>query len=373
MKHRIGSALNVLLILLLLQTSANSEPLSKTSSDTTVVSTGQILQQTVTTLASEIRSSISDRKFTRLAVMPFTSLRGEENDLGLYISDRLTSELSVSGDNLQLVERSQINQALSEMRLGETGLLSEETIQKTGQALGADAVIIGTIVELGTEVDINLRMFSVSTLKILGMASQLIEKDEVIESLLQLSIPPSGNVIDSESTSNNTNADSIFFYEDFTGIEEGLIPDQWIGGSTLAVKSSDLNRRTNVLANFKKGNHNVTVPDIPFPDNWRFDIEFFYTTDRYFFNPFVLKIGDVKASFYRHQSFLNDINAHKPAPKGNQINLVSVVKSGSVIKLFVNTERIKMIRMESFESPTGLSISYTGDFSVFRLKGTKLP
>jgi len=173
-----------LFLLLSLFATGIAQAKGKDTSRSAPLSTGQILQQTVAIIAGEIRSSVSGGQFSRVAVMPFTTLLGEENVLGLYISDRLTSELSVGEDNLQLVERSQINQALAEMRLGETGFLSEETIQKTGQALGADAVIVGSIVELGGEVDINLRVFSISTLKILGKASQLIEKNEVIESLL---------------------------------------------------------------------------------------------------------------------------------------------------------------------------------------------
>lgn len=179
---------------------------------------GQKLQQAINTLTQEIKASISDGGFHKAAVVPLTTLRGEQSDLGLYITDKLTSMLSGGSGQLEMVERSKINAALAEIKLGESGLLSEETIQKTGKALGVDAVVVGTITDLGQEVDINVRIFSVSTLKILGKASQLLPKDDVVTSLLH-SVEPSQQL---SGQIKGTEHDKISkgvkytFYDDFT-------------------------------------------------------------------------------------------------------------------------------------------------------------
>lgn len=389
MKYRTCSAIVCLVLLASLGTADISQAKQDRANGTAPISTGQILQQTVEVLASEIRSSVSGGQFSRVAVMPFTTLLGDENVLGLYISDKLTSELSVGENALQLVERSQINQALAEMRLGETGFLSEATIQKTGQALGADAVIVGSIVELGGEVDINLRVFSVSTLKILGKASQLIAKDEVIESLLSQTVPTQNGPVAQTDLSGDGDAgssaplaqDTVFFFEDFSGIEEGLIPEGWIGGGTLAVKPSENRRGGSILANFKSvggrgakvQQHQFTIPNIQFPENWRFELEYIVNqaSSRQYF---ILNIGEieVKLGMGDKEIYFEGIIAGKTAPLG-QINLLAVEKTGTIIKLFVNSKKHKVIRVENLEPPRGISFSYDKDFGIYRLEGTKLP
>lgn len=385
-----GRCTIILCLLLLSSHNVTGDSLNTSNSgiEPDAMSTGQILRLTVKVLADEIRSSVSGGQFSRVAVMPFTTLRGEENDLGLFISDRLTSELSVGEGSLQLVERSQIDQALAEMRLGETGFLSEETIQKTGEALGADAVIVGTIVEIGGEVDINLRVFSVSTLKILGKASQLIKKDKVIESMLSetasiwgepgVSEDPPGESGSQEGNESLLNGD-VFFHEDFSGIEEGLFPTGWIGGSTLAVQPSEDGGARNVLANFKKPgkgqNHHFTIPNILFPENWRLEIECHHQkVSSYSSHWIIFKIGDVEVKYSNRANIhLNKINTGKPAPPTNQINLITVEKSGAVIRLFMNSEKIHVIRVENQDPPRGIDFSYRLDFGIYRLRGTKLP
>lgn len=377
-----GRCTIILCLLLLSSHNVTGDSLNTSNSgiEPDAMSTGQILRLTVKVLADEIRSSVSGGQFSRVAVMPFTTLRGEENDLGLFISDRLTSELSVGEGSLQLVERSQIDQALAEMRLGETGFLSEETIQKTGEALGADAVIVGTIVEIGGEVDINLRVFSVSTLKILGKASQLIEKDKVIESMLSATAslkvgPGVSEDPDDESNSEIGNqsllSGDVFFQEDFSGIEEGLFPEGWIGGSTLAVKPNDQERGGSILAPFKPDNHQFTIPNIQFPENWRFDLELVFEGDNRKICTF--KIGEIKIGFHRGKLFINEIYTGKASPPKGQINLISVEKIGSVVKLFVNSEKMYVIRLESMEPPVGINFTTHRTFALHGLQGTKLP
>lgn len=154
--------------------------------------TGERLQQAIASLAGDIQKGVSGKRVQKAAVMPLTTLHGIETTLGLYIADKLTNALSVGTQRIDMVERARISVALGEMKLGASGLLSEETIQRTGMALGADAVIVGTITELGDEIDVSVRIFSVATLRILGQASHLLEKDEVINSLMNPASMSSG-------------------------------------------------------------------------------------------------------------------------------------------------------------------------------------
>ncbi len=149
-----------------------------------ILTSGQLLQAAIDELAADIAESIIDPSMHKVAVIPFTTLWGEQTELGLFLTEKLTTALSTISPGLEMIERAKIDAALAEIKLGETGLLSEESIQKAGEALGVDAVVVGSLTDLGAEVDINVRLFSVSTLKIFGRATGLIPKDKVIEQLL---------------------------------------------------------------------------------------------------------------------------------------------------------------------------------------------
>lgn len=213
-----------------------------------------------------------------------------------------------------------------------------------------------------------------------------LESMEIVESEPEEKItPPVTKILEPEVLIEKPASDSeIFYFEDFSKIEEGLIPEKWIGGSTLAVSSSKKKANGKCLRNFKKGKHQFTIPNISFPDNWKFEIQLLhsykdYRKDRNY--NVKLKIGyiEVKYEIYR-RSFqkdktklsFNGINTGKGIPSSNQVNLITIEKTGSVIKLFVNSEKVKTIRIENYEKPTTLTFSSSINFGIYKLEGSIL-
>src|SRR4051812_45206452 len=82
----------------------------------------------------------------RIAIMPFENLNKNDKTMdwiGAGIAETLTTELGRIRD-LTLVERSQLNEALKEIKLGQSGVVDTATAQKAGRAIGADSVVIGS-------------------------------------------------------------------------------------------------------------------------------------------------------------------------------------------------------------------------------------
>jgi hypothetical protein len=80
------------------------------------------------TLAKQIvqKSTAADR--TSLAVLPFPHADGSCSVLSTYIVDELILSLfSVPESKLDIVERSQLEALISELQIGEGGLLNPET------------------------------------------------------------------------------------------------------------------------------------------------------------------------------------------------------------------------------------------------------
>lgn len=106
-------------------------------------------------------------KYT-LAVMPLENLtKSAELDwLSAGIPESLISKLQ-NIRSLRLVERIRISKVISEIRLGQAGLVSPETAQKAGKMLGADTVLIGSFAEFRGTIRVPVRLVKVETAQII--------------------------------------------------------------------------------------------------------------------------------------------------------------------------------------------------------------
>jgi TolB-like protein len=97
-----------------------------------------------------------------IAVADFS---GQDKELGRFLADTLLTDLAQS-DRLHLVERSEIRQALSELKLQSTGLVEPQQVKKIGKMLGADRLIVGSYLVRENQLIVNARLLDVHTGKV---------------------------------------------------------------------------------------------------------------------------------------------------------------------------------------------------------------
>jgi TolB-like protein len=96
-----------------------------------------------------------------VAVLDFESV-GSEEYLGKAVAEIVRTEL-IDTKKFRVVERSQINKALSEQRFQQSGVIDERSATEIGKLLGADLIIIGSVVKIGSSYTINSRMIDIKT------------------------------------------------------------------------------------------------------------------------------------------------------------------------------------------------------------------
>jgi TolB-like protein len=96
-----------------------------------------------------------------VAVLDFESM-GTEEYLGKAVSEIMRTAL-VSNQNYRVVERSQINKALSEQKFQQSGNIDDKSAVEIGKVLGADLIIVGSVVKIGNAFTINSRLIDVKT------------------------------------------------------------------------------------------------------------------------------------------------------------------------------------------------------------------
>jgi len=104
----------------------------------------------------QVSPDIAAHKFQTVAVLPFESAPGEQQENGgVYwitrfpnngdlISDMMATEL-ISLGGFSLIERSQIQKILEEKGLSMSDVLRHKTPTEIGQMLSADAVVLGSV------------------------------------------------------------------------------------------------------------------------------------------------------------------------------------------------------------------------------------
>ena len=119
------------------------------------------------------------------AVLPFTTDKDLE-DLGPQAQLLLTTFMSVS-PNLMMVERAEVDKALSEIELGKSGTVDPETAAKVGHLIGAQVLVTGRIFQVQRETMLVAKIIGVETGVVLGEYVSMPSRGSIKDASQQLS------------------------------------------------------------------------------------------------------------------------------------------------------------------------------------------
>lgn len=112
-------------------------------------------------------------RYRRLAVLPFAEIGPEakKRELGALVSAELSADLR-RNQGLLLVERARIGALLSEVKLGEMGLLDPASAPKLGKLADAQALVLGSVADAGDRFLVSARIVATETSETLASASE---------------------------------------------------------------------------------------------------------------------------------------------------------------------------------------------------------
>lgn len=151
---------------------------------TTIPVPAQDLRKGVEQLAEQIIKTTPEGGQRRVAVVDFPDLQNVTSDLGRYIANRLTTRLGQSTKFL-VIERQRLSQVLAELKLNMSDLVDPEKAKRLGQMVGVDAIVVGTISDLGNQVDLDARIIEIETNRMMLGETVTISKDQVVKEMLE--------------------------------------------------------------------------------------------------------------------------------------------------------------------------------------------
>ena len=175
----------IIIVLLLLLTSCattQKQPIAKIETIEEPKITNS-LDNSLSDLTTQITNSITEEGKKKIAVIEFSDLEGNVTQFGKYLAEELITRLFRT-KKFEVVERQLLNKVLSEQKLGITGLIDDESAISIGKILGVDAIVSGSITDLGKSLKVNARIISTETGKVFGVAGTEIVKDETVEKLM---------------------------------------------------------------------------------------------------------------------------------------------------------------------------------------------
>ncbi len=121
------------------------------------------------------------KKVTRIAITEFT-YGYEFNDLTRNVQDILYTNLIQRG--MKVVEREKMEQVLEELGKSFSGMLDFSTAAEIGKMLGVEAIVVGTVADMGNSVDLRVRLVDVEKGAAITAAQIDVVKDPTITGLL---------------------------------------------------------------------------------------------------------------------------------------------------------------------------------------------
>ncbi|MBI5048388.1 MAG: hypothetical protein HZB54_05535 [Deltaproteobacteria bacterium] len=143
------------------------------------------LEEGVSQLANQISKSMQEKQKQKIAIIDFSDLNGNVTALGQFMAEELTTQLFIiAPGKFEVVERRQIMKLEEELVLGQVGIIEEKGIKKMGQVLGVDAIVTGSMTDLGNTVKINARLIGVESAKVFAVAATDIPKTGMVADLI---------------------------------------------------------------------------------------------------------------------------------------------------------------------------------------------
>ena len=135
-------------------------------------------------LTQQITQKMGEKSKKKIAVVEFSDLNGNVTDFGKYLSEELITRLVNSGKFEDVIERKLLAKIINEHKLSLTDIVDPSSAKQLGKILGVDAIVSGTVSDLGSNLKVNARLIGTEKGSIFAAASVSITKDESVNRLM---------------------------------------------------------------------------------------------------------------------------------------------------------------------------------------------
>lgn len=142
-------------------------------------------EEQVQQLSRELATQLGVQGAKKVAVVDFTDLRGEVNELGRFLAEELSVALDQSAEGFQVIDRTRLAVVFAEHKLGASGLIAPEDAKRLGQLVGADVLVSATMTPFGESVRLSVKALETETAVLVASARAEVPRTGAIGDLLE--------------------------------------------------------------------------------------------------------------------------------------------------------------------------------------------
>lgn len=135
-------------------------------------------------ISTAITENISATGKKTVAVVDFTDLQGNVTELGRFLAEELSVDLTIGARGFEVIDRTHLKSILSEHKLSISGLVDPSTVKKLGEIAGVDAIVTGSVTPFGDSIRVTCKVIATDTARVIGASKSDIAKTKAIEELL---------------------------------------------------------------------------------------------------------------------------------------------------------------------------------------------
>ena len=143
------------------------------------------LEKAVSAAATSLGEKLSAANLKKIGVAEFTDINGYRSALGPFLADELCGQLLAAPTGpFDLIDRQQLMKELAARNLN-VGALDAAGTAEIGKALGLQAIVTGTITDLGQDINVAIRAVSIHSGVIAAAISVRFPRSGAAETLLR--------------------------------------------------------------------------------------------------------------------------------------------------------------------------------------------
>lgn len=141
-------------------------------------------EQQVQQLSRDLAAQLGVQGAKKVAVVDFTDLRGEVNELGRFLAEELSVALNQTAQGFQVIDRTRLAVVFAEHKLGASGLIAPEDAKRLGQLVGADVLVSATMTPFGESVRLSVKALETETAVLVASARGDVPRTGAVDELL---------------------------------------------------------------------------------------------------------------------------------------------------------------------------------------------
>jgi TolB-like protein len=141
-------------------------------------------EKEIRSISSTIAENIIKTGKKTVAVVDFTDLQGNVTELGRFLAEEISVNLTVMAKGFEVIDRTHLKSILTEHKLFMSGLVDPNTVKQLGKITGVDAIVTGSVTPFGDSIRVSAKVIATDTARVIGASSGDIPKTKALEELL---------------------------------------------------------------------------------------------------------------------------------------------------------------------------------------------